>query len=88
MIRGFFSEEDCIEYVEEHKDKYIRPYLKYYDVKMQSRIVGYIAERALATFLMHGGKESLEQNAEIFEWAMIPEEYYKPLHIINETNVK
>lgn len=88
MIRGFFCEEDCIEYVEEHKDKYIRPYLKYYDVKMQSRIVGYIAERALATFLMHGGKESLEQNAEIFEWAMIPEEYYKPLHIINETNVK
>jgi hypothetical protein len=31
---------------------------------------------------MHGGKESLEQNAEIFEWAMVPEEYYQPLQII------
>lgn len=85
-IRGFYNTEDCVKYVEEHKDKYIRLYLKYYDVKMQSRIIGYIAERALATFLMHGGKESLEQNAEIFKWAMIPEDYYKPLYIINKTN--
>jgi hypothetical protein len=48
---------------------------------MQSRIIGYIAERALATFLMHGGEKSLENNAEIFEWFMIPEEYYKPYQI-------
>jgi hypothetical protein len=58
--RKCYSSEDYIKYVEEHKDEYIRPYLTYYTVQMQSRIIGYIAERALATFLMHGGEKSLE----------------------------
>ena len=75
--RGCETSEDYVKYVEDHKDKYIKPYLGYYTVQMQARIVGYIAERALATFLMHGGNDSLEQNAAFFEWGMVPEEYYK-----------
>lgn len=75
--RGFFNKSDCVKYVEENKDKYIKPGLDYYNVEMQSRIVGYIAERALGAFLMNGGDQSLEANAEIFKWAMVPEEYYK-----------
>ena len=77
--RGFNTEEDCINYVKAHQDQYIKNdgFHGYYDVKMQSRIVGYIAERALATFLMHGGKDSLENHASFFNWAMIPESYYK-----------
>lgn len=79
---GFWTTDDCIEYVKNNQDKYIKSYLTYYTIDMQSRIIGYIAERALATFLMHGGKESLEQNAEIFKWVMVPEQYYQPLQII------
>lgn len=75
--RKFYDTEDSVKWVEEHKDKYIKPGLDYYDVKMQSRIVGYIAERALAAFLMHGGDDSLEANAEIFKWGMVPEELYR-----------
>ena len=75
--RGCETSEDYVKYVEEHKDQYIHPYLNYYTVQMQARIIGYLAERALATFLMHGGEDSLEKNAEIFEWGMVPEEYYK-----------
>ena len=77
--RGFNTEEDCINYVKEHQDLYIKNdgWHGYYNVKMQSRIVGYIAERALAAFLMSGGKDSLENHASFFNWAMIPENVYK-----------
>ena len=77
--RGFNSDKDCIKYVEEHKDLYIKddPHFSYYDVKMQSRIVGYIAERALAAFLMSGGKDSLENNASFFNWELLSEDMFK-----------
>ena len=68
--RGFFKVEDCVNYVENNQDKYIKPGLDYYDVKMQSRIVGYVAERALGAFLMSGGSRSLENGAEVFKWTM------------------
>lgn len=84
LRRGFWDAEDSVKYVEEHKDEYIKPHLVYYDVKMQSRIIGYLAERALAAFLMHGGENSLEQNAEIFNWGMIAEETYKAKLFIPE----
>lgn len=77
--RGFFTEEDCIKYVEEHRYEYIDSKGAghgYYDVKMQSRIVGYIAERALGAYLMHGGENSIESKAKIFKWSMIPKESY------------
>lgn len=69
--RCFYSSDDCIKYVTEHKDKYIKPGLDYYNIQMQARIVGYIAERALGAFLFSGGNNSLEKNAEIFDWSMV-----------------
>jgi len=74
---GFFNVQDCIKYVDQHKDKYIKEGIPYYTVEIQARIVGYLAERVLGTFLYSGGKDSLGNNAEIFKWGMIPEEYYK-----------
>lgn len=79
-IRGFKTSEDCIKYVEANKDKYITKKDSghgYYNVEKQSRIIGYLAERILATFLMHGGKDSLEHNAYFVKWGMVPEEIYK-----------
>ena len=63
--------ESCIKHVEENKDKYIKPNLQYYTINMQARIIGYLAERVLETFLMHGGDKSLESNCEIFKWKLI-----------------
>lgn len=73
---GFFTTEDCIAHVEKNKDKYIKDRHELYDVRYQSRIIGYLAERALGSFLM-SGDNSLEDNAEIFKWSMVPEELYK-----------
>lgn len=77
--RSFFNKEDCIKYVEQHRDAYIKEgqIHAYYDVEKQSRIVGYIAERALMAYLLHGGNDSLEKNAKIFKWAMLSEKFYK-----------
>lgn len=72
-----FTTEDYIQHVTKKQDIYIRDWNPYYDIKMQSRIVGYIAERALNSFLMSGGKNSLEKNAEIFYWSMVNPEVYK-----------
>lgn len=68
---GLFTSEDYIKHVETNKDKYIKDNLKYYDVNMQSRVIGYIAERALNTFILNGDKETLEDNALILDWKMI-----------------
>lgn len=78
-VRKFNTVDDCIDYVKNNRGLYIKNdgLHGYYDVSMQSRIVGYIAERALLTFLMHGGKNSLENNAFFFNWAMVPENIYK-----------
>lgn len=79
-IRGFKTSEDCIKYVTEHKDQYINKEdsgHSYYDVEKQSRIIGYLAERILATFLMHGGENSLEHNAHFLSWGMVYQEDYQ-----------
>ncbi len=77
--RCFYNTNDCIKYVQEHSDLYIKKEKghDYYDVEKQSRIIGYIAERALATYLMHGGDNSIESKAKIFNWALIAEKYWK-----------
>lgn len=68
--RGFDTSEDAIKWVEDNKEHYIKPYLPYYTVNMQARIIGYIAERALNAYLMNGDN-SLESRAAIVDWAMI-----------------
>jgi hypothetical protein len=68
--RGFNTTEDAIKWVEERKDLYIKPDHPYYDIKMQSRIIGYIAERALNAYLMNGDN-SLEKRAAVIEWGMV-----------------
>ena len=74
---GFHSNDDCIKYVEERKDIYIHPERSPYNVTKQARIVGYLAERVLAAFLMHGGDNSLETHSHIFNWAMVPKTMYE-----------
>lgn len=79
---GFFTTEDCVKYVEEHADKYINkgPGHEYYDIQKQSRIVGYLAERVLAAFLMHDrgdGLGTIEDKALFMNWAVLPEKYYR-----------
>lgn len=64
---GLMTREDCIKHVEDNKDKYIKPHLKYYTVEMQARIVGYIAERAMNAYFMNGNN-SLEKQAKILTW--------------------
>lgn len=69
--RGFFTTEDCIKFVENNKDKYIKENTsEIYDVTYQARIIGYLAERVLATFLLHGGKNCLFNKAHMFDWIM------------------
>lgn len=68
--RGFNTNNDAIKWVEENKEKYIKPYLPYYNIKMQSRIIGYIAERVLNVFLMNG-EDSLEKKAMKEKWSMV-----------------
>lgn len=75
--RGFFKISDCIKYVEERKDEYIKPKLTYYDVEKQARIVGYLAERVLGTFLHSGGENSLLKNSTEFKWFMVDEKKYR-----------
>lgn len=69
---GYNTVDDCIRHVEANKDKYIKPHLPYYTVEMQSRIIGYIAERVLLTFLKHKREDgtSLEEKAYFFRWTL------------------
>ena len=69
--RGCHTPEEWIAYVEAHKDEYVRPQHPYYDVKMQSRVIGYLVERCLAAFLMSGGEDSLEKHSVEFEWSVL-----------------
>lgn len=64
---NFRNHQDCIDWVNANKDKYLKRYLQYYDVTMQSRIVGYIAERAMNAYIMNGDN-SIENNAFIEPW--------------------
>ena len=69
--RNCHTKEEWIKYVSDNQDKYIRPEHKYYDITMQSRATGYLAERCLAAFLMKGGKKSLENNSYQLKWQLI-----------------
>lgn len=68
--RGFFTTEDCIKYVENNKEKYLNKASSYYDVTMQSRIVGYLSERVLLAFLLSKRKDgtTIEDKAKFFKW--------------------
>lgn len=66
--RGFYNSDDCRKYVEAHKEEYIKPRHLYYNVEMQARIVGYLAERAMNAYMYHNGQESFENNAFILPW--------------------
>ena len=68
--RGMFTSEDYIKHVEANKEKYIKPHLPYYTVEIQARILGYIAERAMNTFMLQGGDNSIEKKAAIINWVM------------------
>jgi hypothetical protein len=75
--RGFFEIKDCINYVINHKEQYIKEGLTYYNVEKQSRIVGYLAERVLGTFLWSGRENSLMKNSLELKWFMVQEKDYK-----------
>lgn len=68
--RGFFTTLDCVKYVENNKEKYIKNYSQYYDVNMQSRIIGYLCERVLLSFLLTKRKDgtTIEDSAKFFKW--------------------
>lgn len=68
--RGFFTTLDCVKYVENNKEKYIKEYSQYYDVNMQSRIIGYLCERVLLSFLLTKRKDgtTIEDSAKFFKW--------------------
>ena len=75
--RGCHTPEEWIAYVEAHKDEYVRPQHKYYDVRMQARATGYLVERCLAAFLM-AGDDPLINHAVEYEWSVIaPAAYQK-----------
>lgn len=61
--RGWNTDEDCTRWVDEHKSDYIKEGQAYYNVRMQARIVGYLAERAMNTYIMNGGRDSMEAAA-------------------------
>lgn len=72
---GCQTNDDYIKYVEAHKDEYVREKHKYYDVKMQARMVGYLIERCLCAFLMSGGSKSLEANSVQLPWHVYDVKY-------------
>lgn len=70
---GLYTVDDCIKHVENNEKKYMKTKencgydLPYYDVRIQSRIIGYIAERAMNAYILNGNK-SLMDNAIKEEW--------------------
>lgn len=74
--RGFFTLQDCVDYVTNNQHKYVKEGLTYYDINKQSRIVGYLAERILGAFLWSGGSDSLIANSEEFKWSMARPDNY------------
>lgn len=59
---GLHNVDDFIKHVSENKEKYLKPHLPYYTVEMQARVIGYLAERALMTYIL-SGKKPLEDKA-------------------------
>lgn len=69
--RNCHTKDEWIDYVKKNENKYIRKEHPYYDVIMQSRVIGYLVERCLAAFLMSGGENSLEKKSCQFDWQLI-----------------
>lgn len=65
---GLHSVEEYKDHVAKNQNKYIKPHLPYYNIDMQARIIGYIAERALMTWLIG---ENLEKKAKTYTWNTI-----------------
>lgn len=74
--RGCHTPEEWIAYIEAHKDEYVRPQHKYYDVRMQARATGYLVERCLEAFLM-SGDDPLINHAVEYEWSVLPPQTYQ-----------
>lgn len=74
--RGCHTPEEWIAYVEAHKDEYVRPQHRYYDVRMQARATGYLVERCLCAFLL-AGDDPLINHAVEYEWSVIDQKSYR-----------
>ncbi len=74
--RGCHTPDEWIAYVEAHKDEYVRPQHKYYDVRMQARATGYMVERCLAAFLMAGDDPLINHAAE-YGWSVLSDNAWK-----------
>ncbi len=76
---GFKNDDDALKYVKEREDEYVRPYNKYYTAEVQSRLVGYLLERATNTWLQEKdeqGRTRIDKAAKI-AWFMPKEEDIK-----------
>lgn len=65
--RGMFTSDDYRKHVNENTLKYVKPYLSYYNTEIQSRVIGYIAERVMNTYMLNGDKP-IENSAAIINW--------------------
>lgn len=83
--RGCHTPNEWIAYVEAHKDEYVRPQHKYYDVRMQARATGYLVERCLAAFLMAGDDPLINHAAE-YGWSVLSDNAWKRQKSDNTTN--
>ena len=69
---GFKNDEDAFNYVGEHLDEYVKPYNRYYDQNMQSRLISYLTERSWNVWMREkrdDGTSLLDHAAEI-QWFM------------------
>lgn len=71
-----WTNEDFIKHVSDNVNEYVRPEHPYYDIKMQSRIIGYLIERCLAAFLM-SNTTKLEEKSYQFNWQVYNIKYNK-----------
>lgn len=73
---GCNTPDEFVKHVTDNKEKYIREEHKYYDINMQSRIIGYLIERCLCAFLMSGGR-SIESRSIEMPWKVYSVKYNK-----------
>lgn len=69
-MRGMYTTEDYKKWVTANQEKYIKQHLPYYNIDIQSRLLGYIAERVMNTFMMNGN-DCIEKHAAIINWIMV-----------------
>ena len=69
-IIGCHTVPEYIKHVEDNKEKYIKEHLPYYNVEIQARILGYVAERAMNAYIFNGS-ESIESKSIYVPWIQI-----------------